>query len=74
MYMLNKRCSQLLYKIINSNEPLNIIQFSEIFGVSNRTVRYDLDKVDDFLRSIKLPQLQRKPNRGISYECTSLQK
>lgn len=72
--MLNKRCSQILYKIISSNSPINIAKLSEIFGVSNRTIRYDLDKVDDFLISIELPQLQRKPNKGISYECNSLQK
>jgi len=73
MNMLNKRCAQILYKIIDSNESLNISKLSEIFGVSNRTIRYDLDKIDDFLISVKLPQLQRKPNKGISYEHNSLQ-
>ena len=72
--MLNKRCSLLLYEIMNTEGYISILQLSKKFGVSNRTVRYDLDKIDDFLKSSNLPQLIRKPNEGISYKCSSLEK
>lgn len=72
--MLNKRCSQLLSIIINSKQPVNITELSDNFEVSNRTVRYDLDKVDDFLESSKFPKLLRKPNEGISYNCSDEEK
>ena len=72
--MLNKRCSQLLFRIVNSKEPINIVELSNIFNVSKRTIRYDLDKIDEFLANIKLPQLIRKPNVGISYNCSIVEK
>lgn len=72
--MLNKRCSLLLYEIMNTEGYISILQLSQIFGVSNRTIRYDLDKIDDFLKSSNLPQLIRKPNEGIAYKCSSLEK
>lgn len=72
--MLNKRCSQLLSMIINSKQPVNVLELSSTFAVSNRTIRYDLDKIDDFLSNSKLPQLSRKPNEGISYKCSIVEK
>jgi transcriptional antiterminator/mannitol/fructose-specific phosphotransferase system IIA component (Ntr-type) len=59
---------------MNTEGYRSILQLSKKFGVSNRTVRYDLDKIDDFLKSSNLPQLIRKPNEGISYKCSSLEK
>lgn len=35
-----------------------------------RTVRYDLDEIDDFLRYKKLPQLTRKPHIGVNYQVS----
>lgn len=72
--MLNKRCSSLLYEIINTEGYISILQLSQKFKVSNRTIRYDLDKIDDFLKSSNLPQLIRKPNEGIAYKCSPLEK
>lgn len=72
--MLNKRCSKLLYEVINAEGYISILNLSKNFGVSNRTIRYDLDKIDDFLKSSNLPQLIRKPNEGIAYKCSSTEK
>ena len=72
--MLNKRCSKLLNEIVNTEGYVSILELSKSFGVSNRTIRYDLDKIDDFLKSSNLPQLIRKPNEGISYKCSPIQK
>ncbi|HEY8805020.1 MAG TPA: BglG family transcription antiterminator [Clostridium sp.] len=72
--MLNKRCSKLLCEIINAQRYISVSKLSKVFGVSNRTIRYDLDKIDDFLKSSNLLQLIRKPNEGIAYKCSSVEK
>ncbi|MGH4121475.1 MAG: BglG family transcription antiterminator [Clostridium sp.] len=53
---------------MNSPSAVAISYIASEFNISARTVRYDLDKIDEFLMFIKLPQLCRKQNVGISYE------
>ncbi|MGI1690430.1 BglG family transcription antiterminator [Thermoanaerobacter uzonensis] len=64
---LNERSKQILMKLINSNEPVKISDLAKIFNVSNRTIRYDLDAIDEFLKYNSLPQLIRKPNVGVKF-------
>jgi mannitol operon transcriptional antiterminator len=53
---------------MNSSTAVSISYIAKELSISARTVRYDLDKIDEFLVFNKLPQLFRKPNVGISYE------
>ncbi|HHW57798.1 MAG TPA: BglG family transcription antiterminator [Clostridia bacterium] len=64
---LNERSKQILMKLINSNEPVKISDLAKIFNVSSRTIRYDLDAIDEFLKYNSLPQLIRKPNVGVKF-------
>lgn len=64
--MLNNRCSQILKLLINSKIPISIHDISIRFNISSRTVRYDLDRIDDYLKENNLPFLIRRPNKGIS--------
>lgn len=64
---MDERCAQLLGQIISAEKPIKISELAKFFKVSSRTIRYDLDKIDDFLKTNELPQLIRKPNSGISY-------
>ena len=57
-----------------SEESGKISELAEAFNVSARTIRYDLDKIDDFLKDNELPQLKRKPNSGIEYIPSHYQK
>ena len=68
--MLNNRCSSILDRIINSDNSIMINELAEKFNISSRTVRYDLDKIDDYLLAINMPKLDRKPNNGISLILT----
>lgn len=54
-------------KLINSNEPIKISELAKLFNVSSRTIRYDLDAIDEFLKYNNLPQLIRKPNVGVKF-------
>lgn len=65
---LNERCTHILLVIITSEAAVSIAYIAKEFNISTRTVRYDLDKIDEFLVFSKLPQLCRKQNIGIIYE------
>lgn len=52
---------------MNSNDFVEISYLSIMFNVSRRTIRYDLDNIDLFLKENNLPLLIRKPNAGIKY-------
>lgn len=71
---LKERCTQILYKLISSPAYTKISELAEEFGVSQRTIRYDLDKIDYYLKHNGLPQLVRKPNSGIQFNGTSEQR
>jgi len=66
--MLNSRCSDILKLIINSNAPITIKDIAERYKISPRTIRYDLDRINEYLNEINLKPLNRKPNEGISVE------
>ena len=47
---MDQRCAQLLNQIMSAGGPVKISELAEAFNVSSRTIRYDLDKIDDFLK------------------------
>jgi len=53
---------------------IKIAELAKAFNVSSRTIRYDLDKIDDFLKHNGLPQLIRKPHSGICYSPSYLER
>ncbi|ADL69190.1 BglG family transcription antiterminator [Thermoanaerobacterium thermosaccharolyticum] len=65
--ILNERRTKILIKIINANLPIKVDELASLFKVSNRTIRYDLNKIDEFLKHNNLPQLIRKPNIGVKF-------
>ena len=64
---MDERCAQLLSQIMSASNPIKVSALAKAFNVSSRTIRYDLDKIDDFLKDNGLPQLTRKPGSGIEY-------
>ncbi|WP_371362760.1 Transcriptional regulator ManR [Sporomusa rhizae] len=63
--MLKERCTQLLLHLIKADDMTTIAALAELLNVSKRTIRYDLDAVDDFLKSHGLPVLLRKQHGGV---------
>ncbi len=63
----NKRLSTLVKYLLDQKEPVTIKALSEMLSVSKRTIRYDLDEIEDFLSSTDF-NLKRKPNYGIYIE------
>ncbi|MGB9840959.1 BglG family transcription antiterminator [Thermovenabulum sp.] len=68
---MNERCAQILTKIILSEKPVKIDELAKNFNVSPRTIRYDLDKIDEFLKENELPTLIRKPGEGVLFDCSN---
>ena len=68
--MLNNRCSNILKCIINSSIPIPIKDIAKKFNISTRTIRYDLDRIDEYLKEIDSRKLTRKPNEGISIKLS----
>ncbi len=71
---LNSRCVQVLLYLLNLNEPVTINSLGERYKVSNRTIRYDLDIIDEFLCDNGFKLLIRKPNCGIMFMKDSAEK
>lgn len=65
--MLNARCKQLLIKMMHENHPIKILDLAQLFHVSDRTIRNDLDMVDEFLSSHSYQMLRRTPKVGVEF-------
>lgn len=63
--MLDKRKINLIKTFIKENDFITINNLSKIFEVSNRTIRYDLDSIDYWLKKNNFITLIRKPKKGI---------
>jgi len=63
--LLTKRTSEILHLLISFNEPLSIKNLANQLNVSKRTIRYDLDSIDEFLEDNNFKRLIRKPKIGI---------
>lgn len=62
---MNERCVQLIFGLMNNNYPVKISELAEKYNVSNRTIRYDLDYIDQYLEKNNISKLKRKSNFGI---------
>jgi|GEM_PF-912122 transcriptional antiterminator/mannitol/fructose-specific phosphotransferase system IIA component (Ntr-type) len=54
-----------LYKyLVDQKEPVSVQVLSEILEVSSRTIRYDLNEIEDLIKKYEL-KLIKKPNFGV---------
>ena len=72
--MLNERCGEILRRILQSTTALRVEVLAKDLGISERTIRYDLNRIDDYLKEQALPPLCRKPREGIFLDLTPAQK
>jgi transcriptional antiterminator len=64
---INNRRIKIVNKLINSNSFYIISDLANFFNVSSRTIRYDLDNIDEFLQANGISRLIRKPNTGVKF-------
>ncbi|MTI94710.1 MAG: BglG family transcription antiterminator [Firmicutes bacterium] len=63
--MLNARLAEMTRQLMAIADFLTITELADQLQVSPRTVRYDLDKLDDWLAANDLPGLDRLSGKGI---------
>ncbi|MBA4493535.1 BglG family transcription antiterminator [Paenactinomyces guangxiensis] len=63
---LNQRCTIILEKLMNSNSYVLINELVEELKVSRRSIYYDLEKIDGWLKNHGLPPVSRIRFTGIS--------
>ncbi|WP_026581369.1 BglG family transcription antiterminator [Bacillus sp. J33] len=67
--MLTSRAFQLANKLLMSKSPLRIKDLSVEYGVSTRTIKYDLEMVRDWFKT-QNHQLHSQTTKGIWIECS----
>ncbi|MDT2762304.1 BglG family transcription antiterminator [Aerococcus urinaeequi] len=67
--MLSDRAS-LLLQILLTQEYINLKSVSELFNVSERTIRNDLEEINDFLETQNLPKLTKEINTSFKLEAS----
>lgn len=67
--MLTTRAFQLANKLLLSKSPLRIKDLSVEYGVSTRTIKYDLELVREWFKD-REQQLHSQTNKGIWVECS----
>ena len=72
--MLKERCIDIVMELADNSQPIKISEFVDKFKVSNRTIRYDLDLIDEFLKENDIHPLERKPNVGVMLILTDQEK
>ncbi|MBL4936208.1 DeoR family transcriptional regulator [Clostridium sp. YIM B02515] len=68
MITLTKRQKEIIKYMLGLNDFVSINKISERLDVSERTVRYDLDTIEEYLKLLKCSML-RKPRFGILLGC-----
>lgn len=68
MQMLNPRASKILNKLFSENDYTSVAELATLTKSSNRSVRYNLQKIDQFLMKHRLPLLQRHNHKGVRLE------
>lgn len=66
---LNKNSLEMLKYIINASDYVEISDLCVAMKISDRAVRYRLDKIDEFLKSIDLKTLERQHSKGVKLKC-----
>lgn len=68
--MWNQKSLELLDILLEQDDFVTIEQLAQKVGISSRSVRYWLDRLDEELFSIQLPLIERKRSHGIRYILT----
>jgi transcriptional antiterminator/mannitol/fructose-specific phosphotransferase system IIA component (Ntr-type) len=62
---LNKRNIAILGELLNQNDYLKLKVLSEKYKVTDRTIRYDIQKISDFLEENGFQRLENKHQFGV---------
>lgn len=81
--MISNRCILIINQLLKEDNLVTIKELAHDFNVSERSIRYDLDKIDELIMNYRLSPLVRKPyitfadedrNKFVSYISGELNK
>lgn len=64
-FPLDKRCKDILQVILYANGYMKVQSIADQMNVSKRSVYYDLNKINDWLRANQIPELKQERSKGI---------
>jgi transcriptional antiterminator/mannitol/fructose-specific phosphotransferase system IIA component (Ntr-type) len=70
---LTNRCRGIISYILNKDSPVTVKEMAIKFGVSPRTIRYDLDNIEYWLKKMGVSLVKRQ-RKGIWIECDGSRK
>lgn len=62
---LNQRCIEILQTLRDSNGFVKISDLAEGYNVTDRAIRYSIDKIEEFLVKNNFGYLEREHNKGV---------
>ena len=62
---LNKDCIRILQYLIEKNDYVEIEEIAKEYKVTNRAIRYKIDKIEDFLVKNGFDYLDKKYKKGV---------
>lgn len=68
--MLYERCILIMEALIHAQRPITTKQLAETLSVSSRTIRSDLDIIDQWLESFSMNPITRIPGLGVMLKDT----
>lgn len=67
-FPLDKRCKEILQSIIYATGFIKIQTIADQMSVSKRSIYYDLNKINAWLRSNQIPEMKQQRSKGILIE------
>jgi transcriptional antiterminator len=62
---LNSKCLEILTYLVQSDEYIKIEELARMYNVTDRSMRYSIDKIEKFLVKNGFKYLDRRHNKGI---------
>jgi transcriptional antiterminator/mannitol/fructose-specific phosphotransferase system IIA component (Ntr-type) len=66
--MLDYKDNYILNLLISSHQTLKVNDLSRLIGISQRSVYYSLSRINDYLASLKLPEIVNERRSGLQVE------
>lgn len=67
---LNKRNLAILQQLLEADDFIKLSELAEKYKVTNRTIRYDVQKISDFLEENGFPKLRTQHHKGVALKAT----
>ena len=62
---MNARCREILNILLSSDSYITLAQIAEIMKVSKRSIYYDMCRINEWLNSYGIPELETVRKKGI---------